>query len=138
MSTQIGYNTNLAAEYHVLSMLHRKGIDANLTLGNKKSVDIVVQGKKDHLLTVDVKGLANSTAWRLGNQKGRVAPNHYYALVDFKGKIDQHDVCPETWIVPSTCTKDFLYEHKTAGRFFQRPKLRKKGKQYLENWKQLA
>jgi hypothetical protein len=36
------YNTNLAAEFHVLSALHRLGADANLTLGNKKSVDIVV------------------------------------------------------------------------------------------------
>ena len=24
----LGYNTNLAAEYHVLSMLYRKGFDA--------------------------------------------------------------------------------------------------------------
>lgn len=31
-----GYNTNLAAEFYVLSMLHRRGADANLTLGNKR------------------------------------------------------------------------------------------------------
>ncbi len=37
-----GYNTNLAAEFYVLSMLHRLGADANLTLGNKKSVDIAI------------------------------------------------------------------------------------------------
>jgi hypothetical protein len=36
------YNTNLASEFYVLSMLHRFGCDASLTLGNKKSVDIVV------------------------------------------------------------------------------------------------
>ena len=35
------YNTNLASEFYVLSMLHRLGSDASLTLGNKKSVDIV-------------------------------------------------------------------------------------------------
>jgi hypothetical protein len=29
------YNTNLAAEFYVLSMLHRFGEDAALTLGNK-------------------------------------------------------------------------------------------------------
>lgn len=36
------YNTNLAAEFYVLSMLHRWGADAVLTLGNKKAVDILV------------------------------------------------------------------------------------------------
>ena len=36
------YNTNLAAEFYVLSVLHRLGAEANLTLGNKKAVDIVV------------------------------------------------------------------------------------------------
>lgn len=36
-----GYDTNLAAEFYVLSCLHRLGGAANLTLGNKKAVDIV-------------------------------------------------------------------------------------------------
>jgi hypothetical protein len=36
------YNTNLASEFHVLSMLHRRGAEASLTVGNKKSVDIAV------------------------------------------------------------------------------------------------
>ena len=33
------YNTNLAAEFHALSMLHRLGLEATLTIGNKKAVD---------------------------------------------------------------------------------------------------
>ena len=41
-AVQRGYNTNLASEFYVLSMLYRPGLDANLTLGNKKSVDIAV------------------------------------------------------------------------------------------------
>jgi hypothetical protein len=42
VAVQRGYNTNLASEFYVLSMLYRLGFDANLTLGNKKSVDIAV------------------------------------------------------------------------------------------------
>ena len=38
------YNTNLAAEFYVLSMLHRLGADAALTLGNKKGVDMWLRG----------------------------------------------------------------------------------------------
>ena len=33
------YNTNLAAEFYVLSALHRLGAEATLTLGNKKAVE---------------------------------------------------------------------------------------------------
>ena len=38
----VGYETNLASEFYILSVLHRLGVDATLTLGNKKSVDILV------------------------------------------------------------------------------------------------
>ncbi len=31
-----GHNTNLAAEFYILSMLYRLGINTHLTLGNKK------------------------------------------------------------------------------------------------------
>ena len=51
------YETNLASEFYVLSTLHRLGADASLTLGNKKSVDIVVVRKAGDAVTVDVKGV---------------------------------------------------------------------------------
>ena len=48
------YNTNLAAEFYVLSMLHRLGADAALTLGNKKAIDIIV-ANEGGTITIDVK-----------------------------------------------------------------------------------
>ncbi len=38
----VGYNTDPATGCHVLSVLHRLGVDSMLILGNKKSVDIAV------------------------------------------------------------------------------------------------
>jgi hypothetical protein len=64
-----GYNTNLASEFYVLSVLHRLGADAVLTLGNKKSVDLAVVGAAGDSITVDVKGLAGSTGWPVDNVK---------------------------------------------------------------------
>ena len=61
------YNTNLAAEFHVLSVLHRLGVEANLTLGNKKSVDIVVVRGAGDTITIDVKGLAGKTSFPIDN-----------------------------------------------------------------------
>ena len=46
------------AEFHVLSMLHRLGADATLTLGNNRGVDIVVVREAGDAVTIDVKGVA--------------------------------------------------------------------------------
>ncbi|MEP7311556.1 MAG: hypothetical protein ABI859_03150 [Pseudomonadota bacterium] len=62
-----GYNTNLASEFYVISLLHRLGADANLTLGNKKSVDIVVVRQAGDAATVDVKAVAGKHDWLVGN-----------------------------------------------------------------------
>jgi hypothetical protein len=83
----IGYNTNLAAEFYVLSMMHRHRAEANLTLGNKKSVDIAsVRGAGD-AITIDVKGLAGSTAWPVDN----LPPprhGHFYCLRRIEERLE--------------------------------------------------
>jgi hypothetical protein len=107
MSTQ-KYNTNLAAEYHVLSMLHRLGAEANLTIGNKKSVDVVVIRDAGDAATVDVKGLAGTTSWPVDNVKvGR--PNHFLVFVCFLGKIADFAVLPEVYVMPSERLAEFTY-----------------------------
>jgi hypothetical protein len=95
-----GYDTNLAAEFYVLSVLHRLGISATLTLGNKKSVDIVITHDAGQATTVDVKGLAGTTNWPIDNIKeGR--DNHFIVFVTFLGRISDPSVLPEVYIVPS-------------------------------------
>jgi hypothetical protein len=70
MPKQDGYNTNLAAEFHVLSVLHRLGFHASLTLGNRKAIDIVVE-TETRTLTIDVKGMASRTNWPLETSRAR-------------------------------------------------------------------
>ncbi len=86
-----GSNTNLAAEFYVLSVLHRLGMSATLTLGNKKSVDIVVARDVDDLITIDVKGLAGTTNWPIDN----LIVQRYNFLT----------VCPEIRTLPPGLTR---------------------------------
>src|SRR5260370_9072441 len=72
-----GYNTNLASEFYVLSMLYRLGLDANMTLGNKKSVDITVVLGPGHAVTIDVKAVAGKMDWLMGSTPDSPKPNHY-------------------------------------------------------------
>lgn len=86
MSEQ-GYNTNLAAEFYVLSTLHRLGADANLTLGNKKSVDIAVVRGAGDAITLDVKGLAGKTSWPVDNIR-EANPRHFIVLCAFLARSE--------------------------------------------------
>lgn len=130
----IGYNTNLAAEFYVLSMLHRLGVDANLTLGNKKSVDIAVVRRAGSAATIDVKGLAGNTSWPVDNL-GPPKTGHFVVFVCFRGKITDPAVLPEVWVVPSSRVEGLTY-HSPNGRrhVVQRSTLNTKAKRYKDAW----
>jgi hypothetical protein len=131
---QIGYNTNLAAEYYVLSMLYRKGQNAYLTLGNKKSVDIIIEKDNGTILTIDVKGLAGKTCWPMDNfsKKGK---NHFIILVSFLNKINDHNITPECWVIPSNKVEKLFYVNPKGNRqVIDRHKIIKLGSKYKDNW----
>jgi hypothetical protein len=95
------YDTNLAAEFYVLACLHRLGIAANLTLGNKKGVDVVVVRKAGDAVTVEVKGVAQKYDWPANNLVTTTPDRHFVALVSFEGRIDDPAMpAPRVWIVP--------------------------------------
>ncbi len=90
-------NTNLASEYYVLSMLYRVGANAYLTLGNKKSVDIIVDNN-NQLLSIDVKGLKGTTGFPFDNWVKK-EKTHFLVFVSFLNKINNPQIVPETYIV---------------------------------------
>lgn len=128
-----GHNTNLAAEFHVLSILHRLGLEANLTLGNKKSVDIVIVRDVGEAYTVDVKGLAGKTGWPVDNVS--VSKNgHFLVFVSFLGKIDDPKVPPEVYLVPSTKLESVIYIAPGGRRLVMLSAMRRTGDQFRDRW----
>lgn len=127
------YNTNLAAEFHVLSVLHRLGADATLTLGNKKSVDIVVIKAAGSVITIDVKGLAGTTSWPADNVK-KVKDGHFLVFVCFRGRIHDPTAQPEVWVVPSASLKPYVYNSPKGRRVVPRSKLHNKAAKYKDAW----
>lgn len=131
--SEVKYNTNLAAEFYVLSVLHRLGADATLTLGNKKSVDIAVVKNEGNPITIDVKGLAGKTSWPVDNVK-LPKSSHFLVFVCFNGKIDQPSVLPEVWVIPSFALEPFVYVSPKGRRVVPRSTLRKDAEQYKDSW----
>lgn len=131
------YNTNLASEFYVLSALHRLGLDAVLTLGNKKSVDIAVVRAAGDSVTVDVKGLAGKTGWPVDNVK-LAKPEHFVVFVCYGGKIEEVEVLPEVWVVPSPQLEPFIYYAPGGRQLVQRSKLLNDGQEFRNAWPLIA
>lgn len=133
----VAYNTNLAGEFYILSMLYRLGADATLTLGNKKSVDIAVIQAAGDAVTVDVKALAGKTSWPVDNfLGGRVG--HFLALICFLKRIADPTLVPEVYIVPSAEVESFIYHAPGGRKVIPLSRMRRDdGKKYRDAWKQL-
>jgi hypothetical protein len=108
------YNTNLASEYLMMSLLCRAGKDAYLSLGNKKGVDIIVKTDNGSICIIEVKGVNKKNDWLIGNSgKLPIEPNLFYALVCFNGKIEELTTSADFWIIPSTKLAE-ITEHKIS------------------------
>jgi hypothetical protein len=131
------YNTNLASEFYVLSALHRLGVDAVLTLGNKKSVDLAVVRDAGDSVTVDVKGLAGKTSWPVDNVK-EARKEHYLVFVCFVGRIADISAPPEVWVIPSTRLAPFIYHAPGGRKVVQRSVLIRKADCFRDAWSLLS
>lgn len=113
-NTDNNYNTNLASEYYIVSILCRTAKDAYLSLGNKKGVDIIVKTKLGAMCIVEVKGVNKRNDWLISNSgRFETAPNLIYALVCYHGKIEDVNSVPDFWFVPSLKLSENT-EHKIA------------------------
>lgn len=131
------YNTNLASEFYVLSALHRLGLDAVLTLGNKKSVDLAVVRDAGDSVTVDVKGLAGKTSWPVDNVKD-AKERHFLVFVCYYGKIEEIEFQPEVWVIPSTKLAPFIYHAPGGRRVVPRSTLLREAEEFRNDWSLLT
>jgi hypothetical protein len=131
------YNTNLAAEFYVLSMLHRRGADAFLTLGNKKAVDLVVTRGAGRPVTIDVKGVAGRWDWPADNVRLRERTRHFLVLVSFEGQIRDPKAAPSVWVIPARNVATFIRKYKTR-TVISRAAVKERGARFRDAWHWLA
>lgn len=132
------YHTNLAAEFYVLSCLHRLGLDAHLTLGNRKGVDIVVLRETGEAVTVEVKGLAGKYEWPAGNLEAQLRDRHFVVLLSFEGRIDELEMPPpRTWVVPFPEIQKFMRAYRTRTNV-SRAGLINEGAEFENAWDLIA
>ena len=126
------YHTSLASEFYVISVLHRLGVDATLTLGNRKGIDIVALSEEGDATTIEVKGTRGTTGWWVNNVKApRVG--HYIVFIGYKNKIVEVDELPDDWIVPSERLDDFVRPNPN-NRVVGPERLKEFGAQFKGAW----
>ena len=97
-----GFNTGIASEYLVLSMLYRLNYEAYITMGNKKSVDIWIMRDDKTAVSIDVKSVREYDSIPVGNVEAK--DNHYVIFVIYNKKfeIEGTPTLPDFYIVPSS------------------------------------
>ena len=68
---------DLAAEFFVLSVLHRMGVEATVTFSQSDNVDITVIHESGRVLTVDVRTLRGTKEWTAGRSAPRTITTSY-------------------------------------------------------------
>ncbi|MBK7812544.1 MAG: hypothetical protein IPI50_15190 [Saprospiraceae bacterium] len=131
-----GYNTNLASEYYVLSMLYRQGFDSYITLGNKKGIDIILNLNNEKQLTIDVKGLQGTTLFPLDNVDDQAdKPNHFVVFLSFLNKMSDPLLLPEIYVLPHNVLKELMYHNPKGNRKgINLSMLRSNAVAYRNNW----
>lgn len=105
--------TNLASEFYVLSVLNRLQADAYLTLGNKKSVDIVVVRPNGETVDIEVKAVAGQNDWTVGELESENPKRHFVVLVSFENKLDDIPASPSCWVLPYRSAKRLVVKYET-------------------------
>lgn len=136
-NSETNYNTNLASEYLVMSLLNRIGKDAYLSLGNKKGVDIIVTTKTESYAIIEVKGVNKKTDDWLICSTGKFPSesNLFYALVSFESNIKDIKQSANVWLIPSLKLES---DHKIAGDgktvYLSHKNIRENYSEYLNNF----
>lgn len=97
---------DLAAKFHVLSVLHRFGLEANLSLAQPDNVDITVLGRNGQTVTIDVKTVDGAHEWLVDPFSPR--KHHYVVIVAFSSEDANEIVAPSAYIVASDELRKFL------------------------------
>jgi hypothetical protein len=97
----------LAAKFHVLSMLYIHGAEADVLWSQPdRGADIIVFNRRGEALTIEVKTITNESIWQV--DRFAAVKHHFVVLVDYSRISRQTDLAPDVYIVASEILRDFV------------------------------
>jgi len=121
------FDTGVAAEYYVLSQIYRMGLEAYMSQGNKKAIDIRVIQENGNPISIDVKAVRGYSSLVVNNVQYK--EQHFIAFVIYNNKFEDVFTSPDVYIVPSLDVPPITQHFKNEKRVM-------KGSldKYLNNW----
>ena len=129
----------MAGEFYVMERLFRLGHEPALTLGNAKSIDIIVRTKAGGLRTVSVKAAQGGGKWPVGKQDLSREKDLVFVFLLYR-KFNDVTTDPDVWVMPAVDVERrkkgwlvgsaIFYAHKQLAA----PDL----KQFKDAWKHIA
>ena len=95
-----GHATGMAGEFFVMERLFRLGHEPALTLGNAKSIDIIVRTKSGKLKTVSVKAASAGGKWLVDRRDLSTDKDLIFVFLLHK-KFEDLTTDPGVWVMPS-------------------------------------
>jgi hypothetical protein len=101
MMGPIGYATGMAGEFFVMERLFRWGHEPALTLGNAKSIDIIVSTNDGKLKKISVKSVREGGKWAVGKDNLKNEEDLIFVFLLYK-KFDDLKEDPDVWVMKAT------------------------------------
>ena len=95
----------LASKFYVLSLLHRLGVEANLTHAQPPNVDITVVRQPGEAFTIEVKTLTGTSRWPVRRFSAR--KHHFIAFIQYAREWRDPETMAQVYIWPSERLKAF-------------------------------
>lgn len=121
------FDTGVAAEYFVLSQIYRLGLEAYISQGNKKAIDIRVIQENGNPISVDVKAVRGYSSLVVNNVKAK--ENHFIVFVIYNNKFEDVLTLPDVYIVQSLEVPSITQQFKEEKRV-----MKGRLEKYLNNW----
>lgn len=122
---------DLAAKFHVLSVLYRLGADATVSVGPQKDVDITIVRKPGEVFTIDVKAVNEAKSWSIDDFP--VDRSHFIVFVFFSRRTSLSQSI-RSYVLNSKALHSWAKEHKGL---VEARELFKTAKDAREAWERL-
>ena len=95
-----GHASGMAGEYFVLERLFRLGHEPALTLGNAKSIDILVQTRAGTIKRISVKAARGGGKWPVDKRDLSGEKDLVFVFLLYR-KFEDPKTDPDVWIMPA-------------------------------------
>ncbi len=120
------YNTGIASEYLILSILYRLELEAYVSQGNKKSIDIRVIRNDGTPISIDVKSVRGYSSLVVNNVESK--KNHFIVFVVYNNKFEEPEYSPNIYVVPSELVSDITEDYSGEKRVLKNKLINYKSK----------